>query len=360
MTGKTDQRMENKETTGEAKPALYGKTPSELREIVTGLGMPRFTADQVASWLYKKHASDISGMTDISLANRQKLAERYSMGLSEPLTVSVSADGTKKYLFRTAKGHFIESAYIPDGDRATLCVSSQAGCRMGCEFCATGRQGLAGQLTAAEILNQVASLPERDMLTNVVFMGMGEPLDNLDEVLRSLEVMTSEWGYGWSPTRVTLSTIGAIPALKRFLEESSVHLAVSLHNPFPDQRAEIMPAEKAWPVKEVIALLKQYDFSHQRRVSFEYIVMSGLNDSPAHIKELSRLLDGLKCRINLIRFHQIPGSRFYSPDNARMTAFRDALTRKGIMTTIRSSRGEDIQAACGLLSTKENTGDRNM
>lgn len=334
------------------KTPLYGKTPAELQEIVLGLGMPRFTAGQIAAWMYKKGASGISEMTDISVKNRELLAQSYEVGLSAPLSVAVSADGTKKYLFRTSGGHYIESAYIPDGDRATLCVSSQAGCRMGCEFCATGRQGLLGQLSYTEILNQIASLPERETLTNVVYMGMGEPLDNVDAVLRSLEVLTSDWGYGWSPTRITLSTIGVIPSLKRFLEESGVHLAVSLHNPFAEQRGAIMPSEKAWPIQEVVGLLKNYDFSHQRRVSFEYIVMKGLNDSPVHVKELARLLDGLKCRINLIRFHKIPGSPFFSPDDRAMEAFRDALSRKGIITTIRSSRGEDIQAACGLLSTE--------
>ena len=268
-----------------------------------------------------------------------------------PARITESADGTKKYLYRTQQGAWIESAYIPDGERATLCVSSQAGCRMGCKFCATGRQGLQHSLTTAEILNQIVSLPERDSLTNVVFMGMGEPLDNTDNVLRALEIMTSEWGFGWSPTRITLSTAGVAPELQRFLDATKVHLAVSLHNPFHEERAAIMPVERAWPIAEVAAILRRYDFTHQRRVSFEYIVMSGLNDSPRHIRELCRLLDGIKCRINLIRFHKIPGSPFFSPDDEAMIRFRDTLTAKGIQTTIRASRGEDIQAACGLLST---------
>ena len=267
--------------------------------------------------------------------------------------MAVSRDGTKKYLYRTADGHYVESAYIPDGDRATLCVSSQAGCRMGCRFCMTGRQGLRGQLTSGDILNQMASLPERGRLTNMVYMGMGEPLDNPDQVLRSLEILTAEWGYGWSPTRITVSTAGVVPGLRRLLDESRVHVAVSLHNPFSEQRAEIMPVERAFPVRDVVSLLRRYDFGGQRRVSFEYIVLAGMNDSPAHVKELARLLDGLKCRINLIRFHKIPGSPYFSPDDRRMEAFRDALSRKGIVTTVRASRGEDIQAACGLLSTKQ-------
>lgn len=335
------------------KEWLFGKTHAELQQVVAELGMPRFTAGQIAAWLYKKGVTDIAQMTDIALKNRELLAERYQVGYIAPETFEESVDGTKKYLFATLGGRHIESAYIPDGDRATLCVSSQAGCKMGCEFCMTAKQGWQHNLTSGEILNQVRSIPESDKLTNIVYMGMGEPLDNLAEVLRSLEILTSDKGYGWSPSRITLSTIGVMPALREFLDRTKVHLAVSLHNPFPDQRAEIMPGEKAFPITEVVALLKQYDFSHQRRVSFEYIVLAGLNDSPLHIKELARLLNGLKCRINLIRFHKIPGSLFFSPDDKAMLRFRDALTAKGIMTTIRSSRGEDIKAACGLLSTQK-------
>ncbi len=333
--------------------ALYGKNPAELAAVCAELGLPRFAAGQIARWLYTRHTEDPMLMSDIAVAKRQELAARFKKVLSAPVRCSTSADGTKKYLYRTLGGHFIESAYIPDGERATLCVSSQAGCRMGCRFCATGRQGLQQSLSAAEILNQIVSLPERDRLTNVVFMGMGEPLDNIDNVLRALDIMTAEWGFGWSPTRITLSTAGVAPQLERFLTESKVHLAVSLHNPFPEERVEIMPVEKAWSIREVMDILRRHDFTHQRRVSFEYIVMSGLNDSPRHIKELCRLTDGIKCRMNLIRFHRIPDSPYFSPDDTAMTRFRDTLTAKGIQTTIRTSRGEDIQAACGLLSTAE-------
>lgn len=333
---------------------LYGQTLSQLEALCNRLEMPRFAAKQIARWLYDKHATTIEAMSDLSARHRALLAETYEVGLTAPEKVSISTDGTKKYLYRTSQNHFIESAYIPDGDRATLCISSQAGCRMGCRFCATGRQGLQHSLSTNEILNQIESLPERERLTNVVFMGMGEPLDNLDSLLPALEVLTSAWGFGWSPTRITVSTAGVASRLERFLEATQVHLAVSLHNPFPHERAEIMPIEKAWPIREVVEILRRYDFTHQRRVSFEYIVMSGLNDSPRHIRELCRLLDGIKCRINLIRFHKIPGSLYFSPDDRAMIAFRDALTAKGIHTTIRTSRGEDIQAACGLLSTAQN------
>ena len=331
---------------------LYGKNLSELQELCTELELPRFVAKQIADWLYRKGVRSIEEMTNLSKGVRATLASRFELGLRAPERVDESADGTKKYLYRTAEDEFVESAYIPDGERATLCVSSQAGCRMGCKFCATARLGLRHSLSTCDILNQIASLPEREGLTNVVFMGMGEPLDNIDAVLRALEIMTSEWGFGWSPTRITLSTAGVGRELRRFLDSTQVHLAISLHNPFHEERAEIMPIERAYPIESLMEILRDYDFTHQRRVSFEYIVMSGLNDSPRHIKGLCRLLNGVKCRINLIRFHKIPDSPYFSPDSDKMIAFRDALTSRGIMTTIRASRGEDIKAACGLLSAE--------
>lgn len=336
-----------------AKNSLYGLSLEQLQRLCEQHSLPRFAAKQIARWLYVRRITDIDQMTDLSKVARAVLKEHYEVGLSAPLKESVSADGTKKYLFRTSRGEYIESAYIPDGDRATLCVSSQAGCRMGCRFCATARQGLQHSLSTAEIINQIISIPESERLTNLVFMGMGEPLDNIDNVLAALQIITSPWGMAWSPTRVTLSTAGVARELERFLSESKVHLAVSLHNPFHEERKEIMPIENAYPIREVCDILRHHDFTGQRRVSFEYIVMEGLNDSAAHIKELCRLLDGIKCRMNLIRFHRIPDSPYYSPSQEKMIAFRDTLTAKGIQTTIRTSRGEDIKAACGLLSTAE-------
>ena len=258
-------------------------------------------------------------------------------------------DGTRKYLFAVGE-QFIESVYIPEEDRATLCVSTQAGCKMGCKFCMTGTLGFHGQLSAAEILNQIFYF---DDLSNLVFMGEGEPMDNLDNVLRSLEIMTADYGCAWSPKRITVSTVG-VPAMKRFLDESECHLAISMHDPFPAERAAIMPAEKMMSISEVVPLLKQYDWSHQRRVSFEYICWHGQNDSIRHAKELLRLLKGLNCRINLIRFHagveDIKNERrFPASDEKQMEWFRDYLTQNGLTTTIRRSRGEDILAACGML-----------
>ena len=335
------------------KHRLYGATLVELQALCENLGLPRFTPKQIAKWLYSRFVTDIESMTDLSKKARELLSQHAELGLSSPLKVSTSTDGTKKYLFRTSEGEYIESALIPDGERMTLCVSSQAGCRMGCKFCATGRMGFRHQLSATEIINQILSIPERDKLTNLVFMGMGEPLDNIDNLMRTLDILTAEWGMAWSPTRITVSTAGVAKSLPRLLDESKVHIAVSLHNPFPEERKEIMPIENAYSIKEVCDILRRYDFTHQRRVSFEYIVLEGMNCSPRHIKELSRLLDGIKCRINLIRFHKIPDSPFFSPDIERIIEFRDTLTKRGIQTTLRASRGEDIEAACGLLSTAE-------
>ena len=336
-----------------SKFTLYGASLAQLKALCEELGLPRFAHKQIARWLYSRFVSDIDAMTDLSKAARETLKQNCTLGLSLPLKESVSADGTKKYLFRTSEGEYIESALIPDGERMTLCVSSQAGCKMGCKFCATGRMGFRHHLSATEIINQILSIPERDKLTNLVFMGMGEPLDNIDNLLQTLDILTSEWGMAWSPTRITVSTAGVARTLPRLLDESKVHIAVSLHNPFPEERREIMPIENSYSIREVCDILRRYDFTHQRRVSFEYIVLEGMNCSFRHIKELSRLLDGIKCRINLIRFHKIPDSPFYSPELEKIIEFRDTLTKRGIQTTLRASRGEDIEAACGLLSTAE-------
>ena len=338
----------------EQKRCISSLTLAELTAELKALGQPGFRAKQIFHWVHQKLVTEFSAMTDQPKTLLAKLEEAFYIAAPQIERRQEAKDGTVKYLLRMADGNCIETVVMRYHYGNTVCVSTQVGCRMGCRFCATGRQGLQQSLTAAEILNQIVSLPERDSLTNVVFMGMGEPLDNLDSLLPTLEILTSAWGFGWSPTRITVSTAGVASRLERFLDATQVHLAVSLHNPFPHERAEIMPVEKAWPIREVVEILRRYDFTHQRRVSFEYIVMSGLNDSPRHIRELCRLLDGIKCRINLIRFHKIPGSPYFSPDDRAMIAFRDALTAKGIHTTIRTSRGEDIQAACGLLSTAQN------
>lgn len=336
------------------KEYLAGKNLKELEVLTQSLGMPRYTAKQLASWLYEKRVHSIDEMSNLSKANRDKLSATYEVGYSAPIDSMRSTDGTVKYLFGADKGGFVESVYIPDRDRATLCVSSQVGCKMNCYFCMTGKQGFSSNLTSNEIINQVISIPESQTLTNLVFMGMGEPFDNLDEVLKVLEILTSEWGFGWSPKRITVSSIGLKKGIVRFMEESDCHLAISLHSPFPDERLSIMPVEKATSLVEIVKILRNYDFSKQRRLSFEYIMFSGFNDSSRHAAELVRLLSGMHCRVNLIRFHAIPDVDLKSSDEKALEAFRDFLNAHNIICTIRSSRGEDIFAACGMLSTAKN------
>jgi len=335
------------------KEKLYGKTLNELIAVTKRIRMPGFAAKQIADWLYRKEIGSVGEMTNLSMKMRELLSNDYEIGLSDPVSFSQSKDGTKKYLYKVLTDKFIETAYIPEYDRATICVSSQAGCKMGCVFCMTGKQGFQGNLSSNEILNQFRSLPEFKQLTNMVFMGMGEPLDNLTEVLKSLEILTGEWGYGWSPSRITVSTVGLVNRITEFLEKSRCHLAVSLHSPFDEERRQLMPIQKTNTVKEVIDIIKNYGYTGQRRVSFEYILFKGINDSPRHVKELARILNGIRCRINIIRFHSFPGSDLGSPGMEETIAFREALNAKGMVATIRSSRGVDINAACGLLSTLE-------
>ena len=349
------------------KNRLMGLSLAELKSAVKELGMPQFTAAQIMKWLYQQHVRSIDEMTNISKANREKLSEHYEVGAMEPMDCQRSKDGTVKYLFPVLTTnthhptpithypspitHFVETVYIPDGDRATLCVSSQVGCKMNCLFCQTGKQGFEDNLTADDILNQIYSLPERESLTNIVFMGQGEPMDNLDNVLRATQILTAQEGYAWSPKRITVSSVGVKSKLKRFLDESECHVAISMHTPLPEQRQQLMPAERQMSIKETVDLLKQYDFTHQRRCSFEYICFGGLNDSTIHAREIIRLLQGLECRVNLIRFHEIPDVDLPGSDEKRMETLRDYLTAHGVFTTIRTSRGQDIFAACGLLST---------
>ena len=341
------------ETTTTLLTPLLGMTLEQLQSLVTELGMPRFSAGQICRWLYEKRVSSIDEMTDVSKANRDKLSAAYKVGRFAPSHSAGSKDGTVKYLFPSGDdGMAVECVYIPDDDRATLCISTQRGCKMNCHFCMTGKQGFHGNLTAHEIINQVLSIPQADQLTNVVFMGMGEPLDNVEAVLQVIEIMTAKWGMAWSPKRITVSTVGILPGLKRLLAETSVHVAVSVHSPYHEERLGLMPVEKAFSLKQVFTLLAEYDFRHQRRLSAEYIMWDGVNDDDAHAEALVRLLKPSGARVNLIRFHSIPGVNLHSADDRRMTHFRDLLNSHGIICTIRQSRGEDIAAACGMLAGK--------
>ena len=343
---------------------LFGKTIEELQTLCAAEGWPRFTARQISDWLYAKHICNIDDMTNLARTTRGRLSEIAAIGRAVPETCQTSSDGTKKYLFTiggtdSAGLHSVETVFIPDGERATACVSCQRGCRMGCRFCVTGRQGFHGNLTAGDILSQLVSLPENERLTNVVFMGMGEPMDNYDAVLAATRIMTADGGFGWSPHRITVSSVGITPMVERFIEESDCHVAISLHNPFPQQRKEIMPVENRYPVEKLIERLRRYDWHGQRRLSFEYIMFDGFNDSKLHCDALTRLLKGLGCRINLIRFHTSPDMPFRPSPREKIERFCEQINRQGLRCTVRASRGEDIMAACGLLSGQQ-TGNTHI
>lgn len=353
MTHKVLDETTESKSAGQRTP-LLGLTLDMLRDLVANEGLPRFAAAQIADWLYKKQVTDIDSMTNLSKEARRRLNEKYIVGRQMPLARFVSSDGTCKYLFHGAGGHAVEAVMIPDRDRATLCVSSQAGCRMNCSFCMTGRQGYHGNLTATAIINQVLSIPETADLTNIVFMGMGEPMDNIDAVLQAIEILTAPWGLAWSPKRITVSSIGKLDGLRRLIDETKVHIAISVHSPYSSERFSLMPVEKAYPLLSVIKFLKSYDFAHQRRLSVEYIMWKGINDDRLHASALARILKPIEgVRVNLIRFHAIPDSDLTPCSQSTMEAFRDRLNDLGITATIRASRGEDIMAACGMLAGKK-------
>lgn len=338
---------------------LFGMTLPELQELCTRLEFPQFTAKQLCDWIYKKREVSIDKMTNLSLIARQRLNQVAYIQRDFPVDCQVSKDGTKKYLFAIEQqsgdcscNQYVEAVFIPDDDRATLCISCQKGCKMGCRFCVTGKQGFHGNLTASQIVNQIFSIPEFSRLTNIVYMGMGEPMDNYDNIMKSVQILTSSWGLGWSPHRITVSTVGVIPQLKRFLDECDCHVAVSLHNPYSDERLKLMPMEKAYPIKDVVDLLKQYNWNGQRRISFEYIMFKNLNDDLLHADALLKLLNGLFCRVNIIRFHSSPDTPYHTSTPDRMNSFRNHLNHHGVICTTRASRGEDIMAACGLLAGK--------
>ncbi|MCM1067883.1 MAG: 23S rRNA (adenine(2503)-C(2))-methyltransferase RlmN [Muribaculaceae bacterium] len=332
---------------------LLGLTLAQLGEVAAEVGLRSFAAKQMAQWLYVKRVTDIDQMTDLPKRARALLAEKgYTVGRTAPLGEARSSDGTVKYLFEGRAGRNVEAVYIPDKDRATLCVSSQAGCRMGCRFCMTGQGGWQGNLDAGDIINQILSIKESASLTNIVFMGMGEPADNLDAVLPAIEILTAPWGMAWSPRRITVSTIGKLDGLRRFLDDTQVHIAISIHSPFALERERLMPVEKAFPMRDILPVLRDHDFAHQRRLSMEYTMFAGLNDSDRHADALARLLKGTHARVNLIRFHRTPGFEGAPADRATMERFRDRLNDSGITATIRASRGEDIMAACGMLAGK--------
>ncbi len=340
--------------------ALIGKTFSEITKIIQDIAAPKFVSKQLCDWIYKKRVTDINSMTNISLKVREILSQQYTIGHIPHTKEVISKDGTRKYLFEYFGGVLVEAVLIFDNDRTTLCISTQAGCKMNCAFCATGKMGFVRNLTSHEIINiysdldaHINSIDNRLSINNIVFMGMGEPLDNFDEVRNVLDILTSDWGYALSPRRITVSTCGFMPNLKEFLDKTNTDVAISLHNAIKEERKTIMPVDKAYPIEDVVRLLRSYDWTKQRHLTFEYIVFKDLNTSAAHINALAKLLNGLSCRINLIGFNTVPDTPFVGADKNEMQAFATKLKNKGFNVTIRKSKGSDISAACGLLSTKE-------
>ena len=333
---------------------LFGKTLTELENITEEMGLPSFRARQMAQWLYEKGIIHIDEMTNLSKADRHNLKEKFDIGKKPPVKETCSEDETRKYLFLTEGDNYIESAWIPDRERSTLCLSTQAGCKWGCRFCMTGTMGMKENLSTVDILNQFGSLPFNERVTNLVFMGMGEPMDNLENLLRALEILTSTWGYAMSPRRITVSTVGVLPAMVEFLHKSECHLAFSLHNPFPSERANLMPVENKHSLIKIISELKKNRelFLGQRRITIEYTLIEGENDSPRHGEEIIKLLNGLRTRVNLITYNSGTDLPWHGVSRERAENFRDQLNNKGLIATIRNSRGGDIEAACGLLSIK--------
>ena len=349
---------------GEHLVPLLGMTRSELETVAAEAGMRPFAARQMMKWLYEKGAASLDAMTDLSKTGRENLSKHYCTGVRQWKDLQVSGDGTQKFLFTSAAGTPVETVFIPEGDRATVCVSSQSGCKMHCKFCLTGKQGFYSQLTPADILAQIYSLPQRPQVTNIVFMGQGEPFDNYDNVVKAIFLLTSPEAAAMSPKRITLSTCGLLPALKRFVNDTRCNIAISLHSPFHDERMDIMPVEKAYAIADVVDYLSgveafrdirggaRREGSHQRRLSFEYILLKGCNDTPHHVSALKALLRRLDCRVNVIPFHPYPGAAYAAPLHADATAFVDRLCACGINATLRRSRGLDISAACGMLASK--------
>ncbi|HEX2921376.1 MAG TPA: 23S rRNA (adenine(2503)-C(2))-methyltransferase RlmN [Bacteroidales bacterium] len=327
---------------------LCGMSPVELTELFGKDGLTEDHAIKITNGLYKNSSS----LRAVPLKLRKLIDSKVSSGLYLPSSFEESLDGTKKYLFINSQGQRFESVFMPENKRNTLCVSSQSGCRMGCPFCQTGKYGFHGNLSAGDILNQLLSIPESGKITHIVFMGMGEPMDNYENVLKSCNILTSQWGRSLSPRKITVSTVGITPAINRFLKESECNLAVSLFSPFFDERSRIVPVEKKYPIGEIIGLLKGYTLRRKRRVTLSYIMIKGLNDTNQHLQELKNLLKDSDIRVNLLPYHIIAGDCNESSTPERMQIFKHELVISGISASVRKSRGVDISAACGLLAGK--------
>jgi 23S rRNA (adenine2503-C2)-methyltransferase len=329
---------------------LKNFSPAELEVFLTGLGKERFRAGQLLRWIYSRGVCDFAAMTDLAKGFREELAERAIISAFSVETEEISADGTRKFLFRLADGETIETVLIPmEEGRATLCVSTQVGCAMQCSFCLTGTFGLTRNLTAAEIVNQVCAARARFPVDNIVLMGMGEPLHNLDNVVRALEILYSEPGFNYSPRKVTLSTSGLVPEMEELGRRIRVNLAISLNATTDAVRDELMPINRRYPLAELMRVCRNYPLAPRQRITFEYILIHGVNDAPEDARRLVKLLHGVKAKVNLIPFNEHAGSAFRAPDQATIETFQRYLLNRDIVAIRRASKGQDISAACGQL-----------
>jgi len=333
------------------KKRLCGLTASEISGLIQPGGFDHSAAIKVANNIYKKRITNLPDLTGISKKLISFLESNSETGIYPPAASEVSGDGTIKYLYISPEGLKIESVWLPDNKRRTVCVSTQSGCRMGCPFCVTGRYGFHGNLSAGDIVNQVISLPGSQVATHVVFMGMGEPMDNLENVIRACSILTAQWGVSLSPGNITVSSVGITPAVAVFLERSKCNLAISLFSPFSDERLRVVPAEKIYPVHEIIGMLKTFPVVRKRRFSAAYIMIRDVNDTDRHLEGLKDLLAGSGIRVNLIPYHQVKGDVYVSSSDERLMHFKHELVIHGISASVRKSRGADISAACGLLAS---------
>jgi len=330
------------------KSFLSGLSPEELKKSFARLDIDSSYATRLLYWVYKNGIESFDTIDNIPKKIIAKISAEFVPGVFPPYSFNKSADGSIKYIFRNSSGLLYESVYIPEGKRHTLCISVQSGCRMGCCFCATGSYGWHGNLSAGEIVNQVISVPHD--ITHVVFMGMGEPCDNIDEVIKACNILTAEWGLAKGRAHITISTVGVLPELERLLKETKCNITLSLHSPFPDERSEIVPAEKNWPFKMIIEKMQDFTILGKRRFTVAYVMIKGINDTERHLEALRLLLAGTGIRVNLLPYHPLPGDHYMSSSVERMMLFKHRLVTSAIGASVRKSRGTDVYAACGMLA----------
>ncbi len=339
---------------------LQERTRLELRQWMEAHGFPAYRADQVFTWLYQKRVTSFEGMSNLGKATQQALAAEFELGTLETGDAFRSQDGSIKYRFVLRDGRSIETVLMPHTDHFTVCISSQVGCAMGCDFCMTGTMGLIRNLSVAEIVMQIQTawegLPEGEVIRNIVFMGMGEPFHNYDNVMRALEIFTDEHGFNLSQRRITVSTSGLLPAIRKFGQERvKANLAVSLNGVTDQVRSQLMPVNRAYNLEKLVAACKEYPLESRKRITFEYILMKGVTDSLEDAKALIKLLHGLKFKVNLIPFNESPSSKYKKPDWEQVRAFQQYLLDRGVVATVRISKGQDIQGACGQLVVQKST-----